>query len=76
MEKQKGFLDQVRQAVEESGYGRNQLARMVGMDKSSMSRFMSGERGLSAGAIDTLAAVLKLRVTWDRQAGGRHHGES
>ena len=68
MEKQKGFLDQVRQAVEESGYGRNQLARMVGMDKSSMSRFMSGERGLSAGAIDKLAAVLKLRVTWDRQA--------
>jgi len=36
--------EQVREAARESGAGCNRLARESGLDKSSMSRFLSGER--------------------------------
>jgi transcriptional regulator with XRE-family HTH domain len=60
--------EQIRRSVEKSGYGRNELARMIGIDKSTMSRFMSGERFLRVDALDRLAKVLKLRIIADSGA--------
>jgi len=64
--KQETFLDQVRRAVDESGLGRNELARRLGIDKATMSKFMSHERGIGSETLDRLAVVLGLRVVCDR----------
>ena len=56
------LTEQVRRAARESGLGCCRLARESGMDKSSMSRFLSGERGLLSGGLDRVAAALGLAV--------------
>jgi transcriptional regulator with XRE-family HTH domain len=61
--------EQIRAAVRASGLGRNALARAAGIDKSSVSRFTSGERGLSLGGLDHLAAALGLVVKVQGKAG-------
>jgi transcriptional regulator with XRE-family HTH domain len=60
--KQVKLIDQIRRAASECGMGQNALARAAGIDKGRMSRFISGERGLSMEALDALADVLNLRI--------------
>ena len=60
--KQVKLTDQVRQAASKCGMGQNALARAAGIHKAAMSRFISGERGLSMEALDALADVLRLDV--------------
>lgn len=60
--KQTKLSDQIRQAVDASGVGRNQICRDIGIDKATLSRFMSGERGLSTPVLDDLADYLGLDV--------------
>lgn len=38
------------------------VARGAGIDKATMSKFLSGERGLSTTALDRLGAFLDLRI--------------
>lgn len=54
--------DQVRQAVDASGLSRYAIARAIGVDDATMSRFMSGERGLRMSALDDLADFLNLHI--------------
>lgn len=54
--------EQIRQAVRESGMSMLAVARAVETDKATMSRFLSGERGLRLSTIDKVGSLLGLRV--------------
>jgi plasmid maintenance system antidote protein VapI len=61
------FSDELRRAIDDSGLTRYRIAQMLGIAESTLSRFMSGERGLTMKCLDRLAALLDLHVTRDRQ---------
>ena len=54
--------DQVRQAIEASGLSRYRICKSIGLDQSTMSRFMAGTGGLSLETLDALSELLRLRV--------------
>jgi len=62
------LTDQIREAVRQSGLTHYRICQETGIDKASMSKFVSGERGLSLAHLDKLAALLGLRITWKRKA--------
>jgi transcriptional regulator with XRE-family HTH domain len=66
------FSEQLRQAIESSGTSRYALARSVGISDSALSRFMSGERGLTLASLDKLADALGLEVFIGVQKIPRH----
>ncbi len=43
-----------------------ELAERAGVSRSTLTRFLKGERGLTTDTLDRLATVLKLRVTAGR----------
>ena len=57
-----GFMDQIRQAVEDSGLSRYRICKTAGIDQASFSRFMRGTVGLSSPTTDALADALGLMV--------------
>jgi len=71
MSKQLPISDQLRKAIDASGLSRYRICKGIGLDQASMSRFMSGERGLSLDVIDRLGAFLGLTVTQGRKAKRR-----
>jgi transcriptional regulator with XRE-family HTH domain len=54
--------DQLRLIIEDCGMTRYEIAKRTGIDQSTLTRFMSGERGLSTAALDTLGEFLDLEV--------------
>jgi transcriptional regulator with XRE-family HTH domain len=60
--KKRHFSDQIRQAVDASGKSRYRLCKEIGVDQSTLSRFMSGERGLTTPVLDRLADALGLEI--------------
>ena len=54
--------EQVRRAVKQCGLSRYRICKVIGMDQSIMSRFMTGKGGLSMANLDALADVLGLRI--------------
>lgn len=54
--------DQLRQLIDNCGLSRYELAKQTGIDESTLSRFMSGERGLSMKAVDTLGEFFGWEV--------------
>ena len=65
------LTDQIREAVKLSKLTSYQICKETGIQNSSMSRFLSGERGLSLAHLDKLAELLGLRIASTRKAGGR-----
>ena len=61
--KRRKLSDQVRLAVETCGMSRYRISKQTGIGQGTLSRFMSGERGLTTTALDTLAEFLDLRLT-------------
>ena len=57
--------DQIRQAIDTCGLSRNRVCKGTGIDKATISRFMSGERGLPTPALDRLADFLGLNITME-----------
>lgn len=55
--------DQIRQAIEQCGQTRYAIAKTTGIDQSTLSRFVSGERGLPMNTLDRLADHLGLTIT-------------
>jgi transcriptional regulator with XRE-family HTH domain len=55
------FSDQLRRAVDASGLSRYQIAQLLGVSQSLLSRFMSG-MWLGQETLDALAALLDLHV--------------
>jgi transcriptional regulator with XRE-family HTH domain len=56
------FSDELRRAVDASGLSRYRICRELGIAESTLSRFMSVERGLTMKCLDRLAALLDLHV--------------
>ena len=52
----------LRDAIDESGKTQYQLAQETGIDKSALSRFVSGERGLTLETAAKLATALNLEL--------------
>ncbi len=57
------LLDEIRDAIDASGKTRYRIAQESGIAESVLSRLMSGERGLSIDALETLADYLGLELT-------------
>ena len=56
------FSDELRRAVDDCGRSRYRICRELGIAESTLSRFMSGERGLTMKCLDRLAELLDLHV--------------
>jgi transcriptional regulator with XRE-family HTH domain len=54
--------NQLRRLVDGSGISRYRLSKLMEVEASALSRFMSGERGLSMKALDKLGTVLDLEI--------------
>lgn len=55
--------EQVRRAIRECGLTQYRISKAAGIDRSTLHRFMTGERGLPMKTLDRLAEVLDLRVS-------------
>ena len=56
------FTEQLRRAIRDCGETRYALAQRTGIAQSTMSRFVTGNRGLSMEAIDRLFDALDLEI--------------
>lgn len=66
MAKEQGKLsDQIRRAVRDCGMTRYAIFKATGIDQATLSRFMSGQRGLPMKTLDVLADFLRLRAVMD-----------
>jgi transcriptional regulator with XRE-family HTH domain len=65
------LLDAIREAIKASGKTRYRIAQESGVAESVLSRLMSGERGLSADALERLADNLGLDLVRPRRKGAR-----
>jgi transcriptional regulator with XRE-family HTH domain len=63
MKKAIPFSDEIRAAITHSGLTRYRICKQVGMQESSMTRFLRGRGGLSLETIDRIAALLDLHVS-------------
>ena len=68
MGKRLPVTEQLRRLIKGSGLSRYKLSKLAKIDQSQMTRFMSGERGMSASALDRLGDVLDLEIISHRKA--------
>lgn len=61
------LTDQVRKAITDSGETQYRICQNTGLDKTAIFRFMTGERGLSMKALDTVAEYLELSIVSSRK---------
>jgi hypothetical protein len=62
--------EQLRQAIRDCGESRYALSKRTGIDQSTLTRFMSGERGLRLDVVDVLAEALDLELRPKRTQKG------
>jgi transcriptional regulator with XRE-family HTH domain len=76
MGRRRGKLsDQIREAVDASGKSRYRIAKELGVAESTISRFMSGQGGLSMDNLDALADLLGLALASPGPTAGRARGQ-
>jgi transcriptional regulator with XRE-family HTH domain len=63
------LTDQLRQAIDDSGLTRYQIAKATGIDESALAKFYNGQRGLSMDALNALGEFLKLTIILGRKPG-------
>jgi transcriptional regulator with XRE-family HTH domain len=63
----KKLTDQLRQAIDDSGLTRYQIAKATGIDESALAKFYNGQRGLSMEALNALGEFLQLKITLGRR---------
>lgn len=56
------MTDQIRQLVRDCGVKPAEVARQTGIDKTALSRFLSGERFLSPASLDQLGEFLGIEI--------------
>jgi hypothetical protein len=54
--------EQLRQVIRNCGESRYALSKRTGIDQSTLTRFMSAERGLRLDVVDVLAEALSLEL--------------
>lgn len=57
-----GLLDQLRQHVRESDMLPIEIARRIGVSRSSLSKFLAGDASLRPANLDALAELLELKL--------------
>ncbi len=57
------FSEQLRRALNESGLTRYRIAKELGVSQATLSKFMSGQRGLSMAVVDRVCGLLGLIIT-------------
>ena len=63
------LTDQLRQAIDDCGLTRYQIAKATGIDESALAKFYNGHRGLSMQALNALGDFLQLKITLGRKPG-------
>ena len=63
------LTDQLRQAIDDCGLTRYQIAKATGIDESALAKFYNGHRGLSMDALNALGEFLQLKITLGRKPG-------
>jgi transcriptional regulator with XRE-family HTH domain len=58
-----GVVEQLRQAIRQSGQALNQLSQRCGVGRDRLSRFLRGERGLTLEAAEKVCRVLRLELS-------------
>lgn len=61
--KPRKLSEQLRHAIETCGESRYAIAKATGISESTLSRFISGERGLPMKTLDRLGEYLGLEIT-------------
>jgi len=61
------LTDQLRQAIDDSGLTRYEIAKQTGIDESALAKFYNGHRGLSMEALNALGEFLQLKITLGRK---------
>lgn len=61
-------MDQMRKLIAESGLSGYRVAKETAIDQGTISRFLSGQRGLSSEAIDRIGILLDLEIVMHRPA--------
>ena len=56
------LTDQLRQAIDDSGLTRYEIAKRTGIDESALAKFYNGHRGLSMSALNALGECLQLTI--------------
>ncbi len=56
------LTDQLRQAIDDCGLTRYQIAKETGIDESALAKFYNGHRGLSMDALNALGECLQLTI--------------
>ena len=52
----------LRRAIEQAGVSLYKIAKLTGIEQSTLSRFVRGERGLDGNSIDKLAEYFGLEL--------------
>lgn len=60
--KRESVTDQIRRHVRECGLSCYAISKAARIDQAALSRFLSGERGISAKALDRLGELLDFEV--------------
>jgi len=63
----KKLTDQLRQAIDDSGLTRYQIAKATDIDESALAKFYNGHRGLSMKALNALGECLELTIIMRRK---------
>jgi len=71
MSKSQTFTERLRAAIDADGRSRYALCKLSGIDKAAMSRFMSGQAGLSTDSLDRLLPVLGLTLASESKPTNR-----
>jgi transcriptional regulator with XRE-family HTH domain len=58
-----GLVEQLRQAIRDSGKTLMQLSKESGVDTGRLSRFMRGERNINIAAAEKICGALGLQLT-------------
>ncbi len=61
------LTDQLRQAIDDCGLTRYEIAKQTGIDESALAKFYNGHRGLSMEALNALGEFLQLKITLGRK---------
>jgi transcriptional regulator with XRE-family HTH domain len=61
--------EQLRHAIDSCGQTRYRIAKATGISEATLSRFMSGDRGLPMKTLDVLADHLNLNIVMTKEKG-------
>jgi transcriptional regulator with XRE-family HTH domain len=63
------LTDQLRSSIDGADMSRYAICKAVGLDQSTLSRFMAGKAGLSVETIDKIGELLRLQLVMSKDSG-------